>query len=84
MTGGHAGPVHKQGVIAIWYIDANVTVGSVQSEAIGPHQQEEEKEAGVVSPSTTSPMGHVPTSNVPARLDGGRRVDVEDGHHASV
>ena len=30
----------------MWFIDANVTLGSVQSEAVGPHHQEAEKEDG--------------------------------------
>ena len=32
--------------MTIWYTDANVTVGSVEAEAVGPYQQEEDRESG--------------------------------------
>ena len=34
--------------MTIWFIDANVTVGSIPSEALGLHHQEPESETGVV------------------------------------
>ena len=51
--------------MTIWFIDANVTVGSVLSDAIGPHHQEPEYDAGAAFPQTIALMGHGFANNLP-------------------
>ena len=41
---------NKEGVLTIWFIGANVTLSSVQSDAIALHHQGPEKEAGTSFP----------------------------------
>ena len=45
---GRHNPVQfqKKGVMTSWFINANVTVGPVQSDAIGPQHTEQEKGVG--------------------------------------
>ena len=49
----------------VWMVDANLTMGSVQSEAVGPYHPEQEPATSAEFRAFTDNVGHGSTRHLP-------------------